>query len=194
MIITYRKTEHIAKELESRFSHDLVSLEALRFLDDSLRPLVVSWGYRPDKRCESYILNYSAIDAEQVSTDVILPQTRIITTLPEGIGNRTTHDFEEDTEPKAVVIDDGQVVSLACLNSYDEDCLERELNTETAPKYRGLGYSSSNVAALARHLLGSGYTVTYNCNIKNEASRRVAEKCGFTYVGRSYYYVCYREE
>ena len=195
VITTYRKTEEIARELETRFSADLFSPEALRFLDGALRPIVSSWGYRPDKRCESYILNYELTNVADVNSAVLLPNTELLVSLPEGVGNCTTYDFEEaDEDPKAVIIKNGKVVSLACINSYDEDGEERELNTETAPAYRRRGYSAANTAALAKELLTRGYRVTYNCNVKNSASRRVAEKCGFAYVGKSYYYVCYREE
>ncbi|MBQ9121024.1 MAG: GNAT family N-acetyltransferase [Clostridia bacterium] len=195
VITTYRRTETIARELEARFSSDPFSEEALRYLDTALRPIVSAWGYRPDKRCESYILNYEAASASQIDRSVILPESRILFALPEGVGNRTTYDFEEENEdPKSVTVKDGKVVSLACVNPYDAEEDERELNTETAPQYRGRGYSASNTARLALELLKRGNRVTYNCNVKNIASRRVAEKCGFTYVGRSYYYVCYREE
>ena len=192
-IITYRKTEHIAKELEARFSENLISPEALCFLDQELRPIVTSWGYEPDKRCKSYILNYIATDASQISTDVILPQSQIVVELPESVGNCTTYDFHDDEDPKAIIVENGKVVSLACVNSYDEDSNERELNTETAPKYRGVGYAASNVACLSCQLLDEGFIVTYNCSIKNQASRRVAEKCGFDHIGESYYYICYRK-
>ncbi|MBO5110239.1 MAG: GNAT family N-acetyltransferase [Clostridia bacterium] len=194
-ITTYRKTESIARELEARFSDDPFSPDALHYLDRALRPVVTSWGYRPDKRCESYILNYEATDHTKIPDLILSPKAQVISALPKGLGNCTTYDFEEETEDlKSIIVEDGKVVSLACINPYDEDGDERELNTETAPAYRRRGYSAANTARLAKVLSAQGYRVTYNCNVKNIASRRVAEKCGFTYVGKSYYYVCYREE
>ena len=194
-VTTYRKTENIAKEYEARFREDPFSSEALRFLDQAIRPLVISWGYRPDKRCESHILNFEAKSADQIKSVDGMSAGEIIFELPAGVGNQTTYDFEESSgDPVSVIIRDGAVVSLACINPYDDFSDERELNTETAPAYRRQGLSAANTATLAKLLLSNGYRVTYNCNTKNIASRRVAEKCGFTFIGRSYYYVCYREE
>lgn len=194
IITTYQKTADVAREYEARFSDAPFSKSALQYLDSKLRPQVVSWGYRPDKRCESHILNFVATDTEEINRSVILPSSQIVYTLPEGIENRTTYDFDEAGEdPIAIIVEDGAVVSLACVNPYDDE-EERELNTETAPSYRRRGYSASNVACLAERLIAEGKRVTYNCNTKNAASRRVAEKCGFASAGQSYYYVCYREE
>lgn len=193
-ITTYRATEAIAVAFEERYASCPFSSEALRYLDEQLRPIVASWGYKVDNRKGRHILNFVADSADQIDRSVILPESHIIDTLPEELDNGTTHYFGRDEEECAVIVQDGCVVAVACVNPFGENADERELNVETAPKYRRRGYSTSNAATLALKLLEDGYRVVYKCSSHNDASRRVAEKCGFSFVGRSYYYVCYINE
>lgn len=191
-IFTYKRAEHIALALEKNYKNILFSEESIGFIDKELRPLVKEWGYIPDKRVEGYILNYTSA---QINKGLILSSTTMLYNDDDYV-NLTGIDLEatENNDPYFVSIIDGKIVSACGVNAYIDELKEVEVNITTAPKYRGNGYGASNVMAMTEHFTKRGYKVTYNCSVKNEKSIRVAEKCGFKRIGRSYYYICYRED
>lgn len=92
-------------------------------------------------------------------------------------------------EPSASVYSDGERVSYASVNDLPG---VSEIFVETDEKYRGRGYASACVAALARFLFSQGKKAAYVCDTENVPSMKVAGKAGFIRTGRRLTAVWYR--
>lgn len=99
-------------------------------------------------------------------------------------------DDEDTADVICAVIENGHVAAYACVNDT-RDADGYEITVECAPQYRGRGFASSCAAALTGYLISEAKAsvVYYKCRSSNSASRRVAEKAGFTYTGRSMTFV-----
>ena len=196
VITVYSRFESEAGELSSQFG-DLFSPEALGYIDSRFSAPMRKAGYEYEKDFCHTVLNYEAKKgslAEIDAADAVFIDTN--EKLKEYCKD-TSRDFEiDDKDPLDVafaVIADGKAVSVASVNDLSDDGAV-EINVETAPAYRGRGYGACAVSKLCAHLLSLGERVTYKCRETNGASRRVAEKCGLVYRGKTYSYVCYKEE
>lgn len=191
-IFTYKMAEDVAQCLACNYRNNLFSKECISFVDSSLRARVTELGYIPDKRVNSYIFNFIS---GEIKKELILPTTAILYDADEYL-DRTgiLQNNENDEFPYFATVLGKEIVSACGVNARIEELTEVEINITTAPSFRAKGYGASNVMAMTQFLTRKGYTVTYNCSATNEKSKRVAEKCGFKLVGKSYYYICYKEE
>jgi RimJ/RimL family protein N-acetyltransferase len=82
---------------------------------------------------------------------------------------------------------DGRLVSVACTFFVGDSC--EDIGVATEPDYRGRGLNVACTLELCRDIIRRGRTPTWSTSPDNEASIRVAEKCGFKFVGEGMLYV-----
>jgi RimJ/RimL family protein N-acetyltransferase len=82
------------------------------------------------------------------------------------------------------IMKDGQVVSLCNSDAYGNRA--HRINIWTHGDYRGRDLARLVGAAFIKHCLAAGITPVYLCDEANVASRRLAERLGFDYVGNLY--------
>jgi hypothetical protein len=186
----YKCAANVAKKFAAKYKNDPFSEEAKDFIDSQLHKIVESYGYMHDPKSKGELVSMqlAAVDESR-----ILPSTKLITS-PDGFGNATSYPFDMDCDEDdvyAVTVIDGEIVSVASINSYPEGSARREIAVQTAPDYRNRGFAVSNVAALSKFLHDKGYVVDYRCSVYNDASIATAKAAGFVEVSRSYHYVCY---
>jgi len=80
-----------------------------------------------------------------------------------------------------------RLVSVACTFFVGDGC--EEIGVVTEPDYRGRGLNVACTLGLCRDILRRGRIPTWSTSPDNEASIRVAEKCGFTFVREGLLYV-----
>ncbi len=191
----YSGVKRIAKRFVKKYGKDIFSDEALALINEELENYAVSHGYEGEthERLRWYY-SFSMRSAENLDISAILPSS--VKIEEDVFENLTTLDVGENLEkniPIFATLEDGKIVSMACVNEYGEGQKMLEITVETAPEYRKKGYARSNTAALAKFLLENGYSVAYCCSRYNEGSRRIAESLGFDFVGRFYAYNAYRK-
>lgn len=193
-IITFEKTEAVARELEKRFASSLFSDEAIEFIHSRLIDTVHEWGYEVDDLGEGHIITFVH---KNLNIDLILPTTKMIKSS-KGYVNMTEYELEnldEDSEEcYFATIIDNKIVSICEMNTQGVFIGAVEINTYTSPEYRGNGYSSSNVTAMCKYLGEKGKKIAYTVQTENSTSISVAEKCGFEKIAQTYYYICYRND
>lgn len=195
-ITVYSQLEGKARELESIFGGDCLSADALKWIDNVFSAIAESINYRHIAMDEHMLREYIMRDISQLHKELILPGTRIYESEEELTrdGLSIPGDMEEPTGTAALAIADNTVVSAATLNDvvYPDGSLE--INVYTAENYRRRGYGESVTASLSERILSGGNYVRYNCACANNASVKIAERCGFEYTGTRYSYVCYSIE
>jgi RimJ/RimL family protein N-acetyltransferase len=199
-VTVYPGLERVADEFLRLFSEDPFSDEAIEWLKKCLTPFVGKYGMSPSRDADVYFLDYRMRERPALAKERLLSATELIdgSTDITGWKNATTHELEMDPDDPddacAVYRVGNTIAAYAALNDFPEEENVREIHVECAPAYRGKGYATSCTVCLSAFLLERGYSVKYVCRHTNLASARVAEKAGFTLVGRKYSFVCYRNE
>lgn len=194
-IEVYSGVKRLARRHIKRYADDIFSDESLAAINEELEKYAASHGYEGEshERLRWYY-SFSMRNAENLDTTAILPSS--VKIEDDNFENLTTIEVKENLEkniPTFATVENGKIVSLACVNEYTEGQRMLEITVETALGYRKKGYARSNTAALAKFLIENGYSVAYCCSRYNEGSRRIAESLGFDLVGRFYAYNAYRK-
>ena len=91
------------------------------------------------------------------------------------------------------VVSEDAIVSLAVSCeapiAAGEEGTPIEIGVETVPDYRGRGYATACVRALAAYLAARGYRTLYKCRKENVASACVARGAGLVKTGDFAYFV-----
>ncbi len=192
-IYCYESTLDLAEEFAEKWADNCFDNACFDWIYARFEPRISSWGYETDPRRKYiWLYNFELTDEADIDLSLIRGDSRMLVNSRE-VKNKTTFDLDmlslERLRYSATVLD-GVVVSIAAENMrFDERTTE--IGCETHPQYRGIGLAASNIALLSRELLLTNDTVQYNCTCRNEGSRTLAEKVGFSQVGRSYYLTCY---
>ena len=158
---------------------DLLGEDYLAHLDTVFSAMADENGYDCEiVRC----IEYSLSDRNAIDTSLVLDGSEVLTE-DNGYEYLTEGRPDDDGgDPLAfVTVSDGKVLSYAYENPDLSGDGTSDIAVETAEEYRGRGYGTSNVAALAYYLLDPGRTVTYTAEYGNLPSRKIAEKVGFTH-------------
>lgn len=193
-IITYSCFGKVAEEFQRIFKESPLSEKAIEWLDQKIYSDVKMFGYEhsfePIHMMSEFVISklsqlqkVNTCDVEFVSSESDLAEYDI----------SLIEDISVDRDA-AVVIKDNKLVSIACVNdvSFDDDSVE--LFVETDSEYRNIGYGSAVVSAIAEKYLKKGLTVRYKCARSNEASVKLANKCGFVKCAERFSYVCFAVE
>lgn len=188
-IEAYEGVREIAEEFECRFSRYPFSKSALDWLDERLAPYCNRLGYYRETQGKYRWYREFIFTDECMDTEVQPSTVRW-----EGEPNLSglLLDLDPDWLTYVTVVD-GIIVSAARVNEYDPDKSSPEITVETAGEYRGKGYGTSNVIALARALAEDGERARYVCSRYNRGSAKLAEKAGFVETGRFYAYTAYKD-
>lgn len=190
-IFAYPSVAPLCEAWQNRYADDLFSPDAVAFLKDGCADFCAAFGYRADRH--SAVVGYNFLSGDAVNTG-FTPCERI---RREGkYENKTTFDLAACLAAERVmfaVVRDGAIVSLAVTCEAPSARADAggmmEISVETAPAYRGNGYATASVAALADWLSARGFTTLYKCRAENEKSARVAARAGLTQSGRFMYFV-----
>ena len=190
-ITTYSCFGNIAEKFVELFADNMLSSDALNWLDRKLYADVKMFGYEHCLEDVHFMNEYSLSDATLlkkcdmddvmiVSSEVELEQYDL--SLIDGL----VIDDES-----AVIVKDNKLVSVASANDVAFEDRSIELFVETDSDYRNMGYGAATVCALSEMYLARGISVRYKCAKNNHASIKLAEKCGFEKNGERYSYVCF---
>ena len=185
-IEAYDGVRRVAEEFERLFSRHPFSRAALDWLYEHLTSYCTDHGYSPEAYGK-YRWYREFIFTEKCTSEV-QPSTF------KWEGEPGLSGLLLDLDPQwltYVTVDDGVIVSAARVNEYDPDVSSPEITVETAVEYRGKGYGASNVLALSRALAENGERARYVCSRYNRGSAKLAEKAGFSEIGRFYAFTAY---
>ena len=101
---------------------------------------------------------------------------------PSGIGD-TTSTLAHGVVAGAII--NGKLVSRVMTTAWAGNHVN--LGANTVPEWRGRGLATAATALVCSGLRARGLIPTWSTGEPNHASRRVAEKLGFRYVGRRDY-------
>lgn len=195
----YSGIQKTVASFEKAFAGHYFSEKALRFIASSLDDYIERHGYARDKKGETLWYNsFEGREKSAIDRTLILPATHLLSdellkSLP--LKNRTTFSLQELLAKKLaafVTLWEGEVAAIATVNETAEETKVMEITVETAVPYRGRGFATSCVAALAAYLLDSGAYVAYCCRNTNYKSNKIAKKVGLEKVGRFYAVSAYR--
>lgn len=193
IITVYPFLESVASEFVERFGDDLLSTDALKWLDFMLSATVKDMNYIHAEDPSHYIVEYEADNCKDcyekftVGRNLILPDEPI----SEDLDLSYFDDYNVTESISALCIEGGDVISVSTTNDIVFEDKSVEICVETLPEYAGKGYGTATVAALCRYYNEKGIKVKYECAMSNAASVKIAEKCGFELRGTRYSYVCY---
>lgn len=197
VLTVYSGFARLAEKFAKKFEDDPLSPDALRFIEDHFTKPMAKAGYNYESDFDHLVLNYEAED--EYLTDPGHGDAVVFIDTDEKLASlylNTTRDFRiNDADPVDVafaVVKGDTALSVASVNDFSDDG-SVEINVETAPNERGQGYGSAVTYALCRHLLSLGKRVSFRCRSTNAPSQRIAEKCGLTYKGKTYSFVCYKD-
>lgn len=190
-IFAYPSVAPLCELWQNRYADDLFSPDAVAFLQDGCTDFCAALGYRADRH--SAVVGYNFLSSGAVKPG-FTPCERI---RREGkYENKTTFDLAACLAAERVifaVVRDGAIVSLAVTceapSARADEGGMMEISVETALAYRGNGYATAAVAALADWLSARGFITLYKCRAENEKSARVAARAGLTQSGRFMYFV-----
>ncbi len=193
----------LREEFSSLLTHmrergdDLFSVKGLSEIDQFLRPYLAEWGYRPSPFVHRYAVSCVLDDIAAVRVDRILPATRrpetadvpylrsFVTMKLSDCAARGAYVMMASDAPDTVAC-------IASVNRVSGTEHFTEIGVECAPAYRGRGWATSCVAALAYDLLSHGEAVLYQHYCTNFASAAVASRAGFVPRGRFFAYSAFR--
>ena len=190
-ITTYSCFGKVAEKFEKMFAEDLLSADALNWLDCKIYADVKMFGYEHCIEDIHFMSEYSLSDVSKLrkneTSEVVLVNSenelaQYDLSLIEGLV------IDDEC---AVIVKDNKLVSIACANDVSFEDGSIELFVETDGDYRNKGYGAATVSTLSEKYLEKGIIVRYKCAKNNHASIRLAEKCGFEKNGERYSYVCF---
>ena len=189
-IDVYEEYLEIAENYEKQFALDPFSDEALKFLNDNIKPQ----GYVRYDDITEYYLVYAMDDIAQLSKS-----TLAATDIYDAEYDIDETEFEADVikengEPASVVIENGRIASICAANYFVDDEDEVELAVETLPEFRGKGYAKAVLCDMIKKVFSLDKYPVYRVSYFNKASIRTVESCGFELKGKEYYLNCYKEE
>ena len=196
-LTVYSRFAKTAEKFVKKYEDAPLSPEALEFIEEHFTKPMMKAGYSYEGEYDHLVLNFEAKedslnDPEPDIDTVFIDTDEKLASLCRG----TTRDLRiNDGDPVDVafaVVKDGKVCSIASVHDFSGDG-SVEINVETAVGSRNNGYASAATGALCRYLLSLGERVSYKCRASNEASRRVAQKCGMELTGKTYSFVCYKD-
>ncbi len=193
IITVYSFLESVAHEFEERFGDDLLSADALKWLDFMLSATVKDANYVHAEAPSHFLLEYEADNCKECCGQLIVGKSLILPTdpLPKNIDLSYFDDYNVPESISALCLSDGKVISVSTTNDIAFADKSVEICVETLPEYEGKGYGTATVAALCAYYNEKGIKVKYECAKSNTASVKIAEKCGFKLMGERYSYVCY---
>ena len=191
-ITVYSCFEHTANMFETLFARAPFEADALKWLDDKLYATVKEFGYIHAEEDIHHLCEYLADDLSQLHKQGSCADVRIVycDAEIEAVDKSLIEDIYID-DASAIVVQDGVLACIACLNDVTFEDGSVEIYVETKPEYRRRGFASEAVEILAEYCLKKGLSVRYKCAENNIGSISVAEKCGFVKTGERYSYVCY---
>ena len=104
----------------------------------------------------------------------------------QGNGYKTHAAMVTDGIAAGAVVD-GAIVAIA--HTYAETDLHADIGVSTCEAWREKGFATAAASLVAEEIQASGKVPVWSCGEDNFASRRVAEKLGFTEIGRRTYVI-----
>ena len=104
----------------------------------------------------------------------------------QGNGYKT-HEALLTNGIAAGAVVDGNIVAIA--HTYAETDLHADIGVSTVEQWRGKGFATAAASLVAREIQAKGKVPAWSCGEDNAASLRVAQKLGFTEVGRRTYVI-----
>lgn len=186
-IEAYEGVRAIVEAFAERFQGHFFSKRAIDWLDSQIGPWVNALGYY--RESVGLYRWYEVYEKQSVGGQPLDETERW---SGEECESELLLDLSPDY-PAYVVKKEGRIISAARTNEFDPCDSCPELTVETAPAWRGKGYASSNITALANELLADFPSVSYVCSRYNRASQKTALKAGFVKTGRFYAYTAYKD-
>lgn len=193
VLTVYSFLESVAAEYERKFAEDLLSADALNWLDYMIYATVKDMNYIHADDPSHFLVEYEADSCKECYDGFIIGKNILLPgdSIPESLDLTSFEDYNVREAESVLCIKDGKVVSVSTTNDIVFDDKSVEICVETLPEYEGMGYGTAAVAALCRYYNEKGIKVKYECAKSNFASVKIAEKCGLKYTGERYSYVCY---
>lgn len=104
----------------------------------------------------------------------------------QGNGYKTREAMVTDGIVAGAVVD-GNIVAIA--HTYAETDLHADIGVSTLEAWREKGFATAAASVVAQGIQSKGKVPAWSCGEDNTASLRVAEKLGFTEVGRRTYVI-----
>ena len=104
----------------------------------------------------------------------------------QGNGYKT-HEAMLTNGIAAGAVVDGNIVAIA--HTYAETDLHADIGVSTVEQWREKGFATAAASLVAREVQAKGKVPAWSCGEDNIASLRVAQKLGFTEVGRRTYVI-----
>ena len=104
----------------------------------------------------------------------------------QGNGYKTREAMLTDGIAAGAVVD-GNIVAIA--HTYAETDLHADIGVSTVEQWREKGFATAAASLVAQEIQAKGKVPAWSCGEDNFASLRVAEKLGFTEVGRRTYVI-----
>ncbi len=104
----------------------------------------------------------------------------------QGNGYKTHEAMITDGIAAGAIVD-GNLVAIA--HTYAETDLHADIGVSTLEAWRKKGFSTAAASLVAQEIQAKGKVPAWSCGEENYASLRVAEKLGFTEVGRRTYVI-----
>ena len=104
----------------------------------------------------------------------------------QGNGYKTHEAMITDGIAAGAIVD-GNIVAIA--HTYAETDLHADIGVSTLEAWRKKGFSTAAASLVAQEIQARGKVPAWSCGEDNHASLRVAQKLGFTEVGRRTYVI-----
>ncbi len=187
-IDVYEELLALAEEYAERYEGKYFSEEALRFLDANIE---IDGYIRYDVALEYYVV-FEGTKASKSGIETVDIENAEYTV------DETEFEADiirENGQPASLIVRDGRIAAISAANYFIEDDEDEvELAVETLPEFRGQGYAKAVLCDMAHKIIDMGKVPTYRASCFNTASIATALGCGFTEIGKEYYYNCYKEE
>lgn len=189
-IFAYPSVRALCESYAARFADDLYSEAATAFLQEGCAAFCKPLGYAADRH--SAVVGCNFLSQENAAADdTVCKRIR----RNGKYKNLTTFDLSACLAAERVifaVVSEDVIVSLAVsceAPNVGAEGTPIEISVETAPDYRGRGYATACVRALAAYLAAHGYRTLYKCRKENVASACVARGAGLVKTGDFAYFV-----
>ena len=122
--------------------------------------------------------------AEVPSAEV--PSAEVPPAEVQGNGYKTHAAMVRDGIAAGAIVDNN-IVAIA--HTYAENNLHTDIGVSTIETWREKGFATAAASLVAQEIQASGKVPVWSCGEDNAASLRIAQKLGFTEVGRRTYVI-----